>query len=119
MVTAGSSQDEQIGAFFARAAGPGERLLVIPPLKRVTIKNVVVAPTDQLHAYELGGRQLFIPLVAFRALYSWSGGEGQTGVSYLVGRDAKTDKLAPFRFDLGPRIFRNLAARLLPIGVRQ
>jgi len=37
---------------------------------------------------------------------------------FLVGRDTGADKLAPFRLDLGPRIFRGLATRPLPAAVR-
>ena len=62
---------------------------------------------------------VFVPLVGLNALYSWSGGEGQTSVSHLVGRDTKGEKLGPFRLDLGPHIFRNLGARLLPTGIRR
>jgi len=60
-----------------------------------------------------------VPLIAFNALYSWSGGEGQTSASYLLGRDTKSEKLAPFRLDLGPRIVRSVGARPLPIAVRK
>lgn len=119
LVNAGAAQDEQIAAFFANPVGTGERLAVIPPLKRVMLKSQVLVPREQLQAYELAGREVFVPLIAFNALYVWSGGEGQTSVSYLLGRDTQGDKLAPFRADLGPRIFRGLAARPLPATVRR
>jgi hypothetical protein len=119
LFNAGPTQDEQIGAFFANPVGEGERIVAIAPLKRVAIRTQVVAPREQIQAYELGGRQVFVPVIAFNALYRWSNGEGQTSVSYLIGRDMKSDKMAPFRLDLGPRIFRGLAAHLLPDGVRQ
>jgi hypothetical protein len=118
LFNAGPAQDEHIGAFFANPVGEGERIVVIPPLKRVTIRTRVVAPRSQIMAYELGGRQVFVPVIAFNALYSWSGGKGQTSVSYLLGRDTKGAKMGPFRLDLGPRIFRGVAGRLLPTGVR-
>jgi hypothetical protein len=57
-------------------------------------------------------------VIAFNALYAWSGGEGQTSAAYLLGRASSADKMAPFRLDLGPRIFRGLAARVLPGGAR-
>jgi hypothetical protein len=59
-----------------------------------------------------------VPLIAMNALYRWSGGEGQTSVSYLLGRDIKGEKMAPFRLDLGPRLFRGVGARALPSGLR-
>jgi hypothetical protein len=119
LFNAGSEQDAQIGAFFANPVGTGDRIAVIPPLKRLTVRTQAVAPRDQVQAYELAGRPVFVPLIAFNALYSWSGGEGQTSVSYLIGRGTKGEKLAPFRLDLGPHIFRGLAARLLPTGIRR
>ena len=76
-------------------------------------------PREHVRAYEIGGRQVFVPLIAFNALYNWGGGEGQTSVGYLLGRDTKAEKLGPFRLDLGPRIFRGVAGRLLPAGVRR
>jgi hypothetical protein len=79
----------------------------------------VVVPLAQVQRYDIGGKQVFVPVIAFNALYRWSGGEGQTSASYLVGRDMQSDKLAPFRLDLGSRVFRGLAARLLPAGLRQ
>ena len=119
LFNAGPTQDQQIGNFFANPVGAGERIVAIAPLQRVAVRTQVIAPREQIQAYELGGRQVFIPLIAFNALYSWSSGEGQTSTSYLLGRDTQGDKMGPFRLDLGPRIFRGLAARLLPGGVRK
>lgn len=119
LFNAGPAQDAQIGGFFDRPVGKGERIAIISPLKRVPLRSQVVVPREQVQAYELAGHQVFVPVIAFNALYSWSGGEGQTSVSYLLGRDTKGEKLGPFRLDLGPHIFRGLAARLLPSGVRK
>jgi hypothetical protein len=118
LFNAGPAQDQQIGNFFASPVGEGERIVVIPPLKRVGLKTQVVAAREQLQAYELAGRQVFVPIIAFNSLYSWSGGEGQTSASYLLGKDTKGEKMGPFRLDLGPRIFRGVAAHVLPTGVR-
>jgi hypothetical protein len=118
LFNAGPTQDQQIDGFFTNPVGQGERITVIPPLKRVGIRTQVSAPRTQIQAYELGGREVFVPIIAFNSLYSWGGGEGQTSVSYLLGKDTKGEKLAPFRLDLGPRIFRGLAAHLLPSSVR-
>jgi hypothetical protein len=118
LFNAGPVQDQEIGAFFANPVGAGERIVVIPPLKRVAIKTQVAVPSERMQAYELAGRQVIVPVIAFNALYSWSGGKGQTSVSYLLGRDTKGEKMGPFRLDLGPRIFRGITGRLLPSGVR-
>jgi hypothetical protein len=36
-----------------------------------------------------------------------------------VGREGEGEKMAPFRLDLGPRIFRNLGARPHHMQVRR
>ena len=118
LFNAGGSQHREIGAFFANPVAQGDRIQLIPPLKRIGIKTQVVAPRAHIQAYELAGHEVFVPVIGFNALYSWSGGEGQTSACYLLGRDTKGDKMGPFRLDLGPRIFRGLAAKLLPAGVR-
>ena len=115
---AGPEQDQQIGAFIASPEGQGESI-EIPPLKRLGLKTQVAIARDQVQAWEMAGKQVFLPVMAFNALYGWGGGEGQTSATYLLGRDTRAEKLGPFRIDLGPRIFRGVAARLLPTGVRR
>ena len=119
LFNAGNTQDAELGAFFENPVAEGERISAIPPLKRAALKTRVLLPRERLAAYEMAGRQVFIPLIAFNALYSWGGGAGQTSVGYLLGRETSGDKVGPFRLDLGPRIFRGIGARLLPTGVRR
>ena len=67
---------------------------------------------------EVDGRALFVPLVAFNALYRWSGGEEQASVSFLVGRgDDDSAKMAPFRLDQGARNWTGLGARVHSTGL--
>ncbi|WP_028969521.1 hypothetical protein [Sphingomonas sp. URHD0057] len=119
LMNAGPYQDQEISNFYGTPVGEGERITTIPPLKTVVVKTKVVAPRANVQLVEIGGRRVFVPLIAFNALYSWSSGEGQTSASYLLGRDGKGDKMGPFRLDLGPRVFRNVGARMLPIAVRK
>ena len=119
LFNAGPEQERSVRAFFENPVGQGERIIAIPPLKRFHVKTQVTVGRDQVQPYEIEGRQVFVPVIAFNALYRWSSGEGQTSASYLLGRDTRGEKLAPFRLDLGPRIFRGLGARLLPTAVRQ
>jgi hypothetical protein len=119
LVNAGPGQDSEIDQFFSNPVGQGERIDTIAPLKNVRIKSRIVTPRENVQVYDVGGRKVFVPLIAFNILYGWSRGEGQTSASYLVGRDTKTDKMAPFRVDLGPRLFRSLGQAPLPIAVRQ
>ena len=102
LVNAGPPQDEQIGRFFRDPAGKGERLPVIQPMARVSIKTRLGDLGQGMDPVEVDGRQLFVPLVAFNALYRWSGGDEQDSASFLVGR-GKDDgaKMAPFRLDQG------------------
>jgi hypothetical protein len=116
---AGSTQDQEIAAFFAGSAGEGDRIDLIPPLQRISLRSQVLAPRENVQVLDAGGRQVFVPLLAFNALYRWNGREGQTSVSYLLGRETDGEKMAPFRIDLGPRQFRKVGARPLPTGVRK
>ena len=119
LFNAGPDQDAEIGRFFANPVGQGDRIASIQPLKRMVLRPRVVIAREHVQVFEVGGRKVFVPLIAFNALYKWGSGEGQSSVSYLVGRDTQGEKLAPFRLDLGPRIFRGLGSRLLPNNVRQ
>lgn len=119
LINAGPAQDQEIGRFFDQPAGVGEPLEVIPPMRSIQLNSRVSMPLDQVRAFEAAGRKLFVPLLAFNALFRWSGGEGQASVSYLVGREGEGEKMAPFRLDLGPRIFRKLGARPHHMQVRR
>jgi len=116
---AGATQEQDLGAFFAKPVGQGERIEALPQLQSFTMRTTLVAPRANIQLFELAGRQVFVPLVAFNALYRWSGGRGQTSVSYLLGRETNSDKLGPLRADLGPRTFAGLGAKLLPTGLRK
>jgi len=118
MLNAGASQEQDLAAFFGNPNGVGERLAVIQPMKRVSFRSQVVAPRDAVQEYELAGRKSFVPVIAFNALYEWSGGSAQSSAAYLVGRDTQQDKLGPLRLDQGAREFRELGARPLPSAVR-
>ena len=119
LVNAGPAQDSEIGQFFSNPVGQGERIDTIAPLKNVRIKSRIVTPLENVQVLNVGDRKVFVPLIAFNILYGWARGTGQTSASYLVGRDTKSDKMAPFRLDLGPRLFRSLGQTPLPIAVRQ
>jgi hypothetical protein len=118
LFNAGADQDQALGAFFAKPAGRGERIITIEPLKRVALRHQVVVERSQVTEYELAGHKVFVPVIGFNALYRWSGGEGQTSAAYLLGRDTSSDKLGPFRLDVGRRSFGAIAGRPLPLGVR-
>jgi hypothetical protein len=115
----GPQQDQEIQQFFANPVAKGDRLPLIEPLKRVEIEAAVALQREMLRPIEIEGRTLFVPMVAFNVLYSWSSGQGQTSASYLVGKQTKGEKLAPFRLDLGPRVFSDLAEREHQLRLRR
>jgi hypothetical protein len=118
MFNAGPTQDQEIAAFAARPISEGEPLPPVPPLQRITFRTSLTVPRASLQLFEAAGRQVFVPVLAFNALYRWSGGAGQTAGSSLIGRDTGGEKLAPLRGDAGPRTFGGLGARPLPSGLR-
>lgn len=107
LFTAHIGQDREIATFFQNPTTSNDRMTLIAPLGRVSLKSVARLPLDEVHQFEAKGRKLFVPLVGFNILYRFGGSEGQASASFLVGRGNEVDeKLAPFRIDLGPRIFR-------------
>ena len=115
MFNAGPEQDKEITAFFERPVGQGERVPMIGPLKSLGFRSAVNMPREHVRQFQAGERTVFVPLIAFNLLFRSSGGEGQRSVAYLIGRDTKGARLAPFRLDQGPRIFTGLAARELDL----
>jgi hypothetical protein len=119
MFNAGPSQDDEIGAFFAHPRGLGDRVPQLLPLNNMTFRSEVVLPTSGLRLFEIEGRKLFVPLVAFNALYRWGGKDAQTSESFVVGIDTQSEKMGPFRIDSAPRQFRNVAARSHSVRLRK
>lgn len=114
LFNAGADQEQVLQAFFADPVGKGDRLDIIPPLRHATFASRVAAPRDAIQEYELGGHRSFVPVIAFNALYEWSGGKGQTSAAYLVGRNTGGEKLGPLRLDSGSRELGGLGALPLP-----
>lgn len=120
LFNAGPLQDQQISAFFEKPVGLGNRLPLLAPLQRLSIPSAITLLRSQLVPLEIEDRPLLVPLAGFNALYRWgSSSDGQTSASYLVGKQTSGEKLAPFRLDLAPRIFRKLAVREYEIRVRK
>lgn len=110
LVSASPTQDQEIAQFFRVPRALGDRVPGIGPMDTLTLKSAVRRPIEEIRDFDAGGRKLFVPLVAFNILYGVS--DQQVSASFLVGRGKEDDeKLAPFRLDLGPRIFRGLAGR--------
>lgn len=120
LFTAHAAQDRDIAAFFHNPVGTGDRIPAVAPFGKLSLKSAVRLPIDQLHSFEVQGRKLFVPLVGFNILFRSNGEDDHASASFLVGRGSEQDeKLAPFRLDLGPRVFRGLAARAHSMGLQQ
>lgn len=116
MFNAGTDQDREIGAFFSAATRNGSRsnLPRLPAQAQAEFRTKVTMPRESVREYQVGGRSLFIPMVGFNAFYEWGEGRtGQTSRSYIVGTESQklSEKMGPFRLDLGPRIYRSVGQR--------
>lgn len=116
LVCSTPEQDKELTAFQRLKPGEHRTLDIpdIPPGEELTLKGRVDAKQDDLKAMRVDQRLLFVPLVAVNAFYDWGTvRKGQTSKSFLIGRE-RTDsptKMAPFRLDLGPRVYRTLGMR--------
>jgi hypothetical protein len=118
LFNAGPQQDVQIRGFFENPKAEGNRIATIAPLQRFSINTAVTLPRDQVSPLLIEGRPLLVPMIGFNVLYSWGSGKGQSSASYLVGKQTGGEKLAPFRLDVGARMFRGLVAREHELRVR-
>ena len=120
LINAGPQVDAEVGRFFVRPAGSGERIPVIPPMQSVAIKIRLEVLGANISPLVVEGRKLLVPLVAVNAFYRWSGSELSESSSFLVGRgDAEGGKMAPFRLDQGARSWSGLGARLHSSGLQR
>lgn len=118
LLNAGGTNEQELAAFYSRPVGSGEQIDAIGPMKRMAFTSQVIAPRASLPDYEVGGRKAIVPVLAFNALYQWSGGQAQTSAAFLVGQETRSEKLAPFVSEGPSREFRGLGAHLLPASVR-
>jgi len=119
LFNAGPNQEEAIAAFMAKPVMQADPLPPIGPLQRSNFRLSLQASRASIEQFEVGGRQLFVPVIAFNATYHWSSGAGQTSGSALLGRESGAEKLAPLRVDVGNGAFAGLGTRVLPTGVRR
>jgi hypothetical protein len=119
LFNAGPEQDQSIGAFFARPTAAGEPIPALPPLQRMAFNHALTMTREQMRLFNVEDRSVFVPVIGFNALFKWSGGDGQTSASYIIGRDGNGDTLAPFRADVGAKVFRDVSAREHSLAVRK
>lgn len=119
-LNAGENQRAEIEAFFARTGATEVGVLELPRLGASELAHEVRMPRGAIREYEVQGRRLFVPVLAFLACYRWSGGTGRTGAAFLIGHDTGgSDRLAPLRFDSAATRLKGLGVRRLEEQVRQ
>lgn len=106
---------QEIEAFFAtvpEAGGAGR--LRIEPDQWMRFRSQIRMPRGELREIKVADRSIFVPLIAFNVWYEWADGQsGQTAQTFLVGTEAQppSEKMGPFRLDVGPRIYRSVGQR--------
>lgn len=118
IANANAPMDDLLKPFFAGEAGLAiHSVPALAPGETVHLKSEMRLDADQIAPISAGPRALLIPLLAFDARYGWDaeegGAQGRTGRAFIVGQEQEppTERLSPFRLDLGPRQFRRPAAR--------
>jgi len=102
------------GAVHDRSGSP---LVRVAPGAELKLSGQIAMPKDQVRGIEVQGRSIFVPVVAINVAYDWGVGDtpgsGRTSMSWLVGREPETpsDKMGPFRLDVGPRVYRSVGQR--------
>lgn len=106
-----SAQPDQDAAITAMFAGPVPRPAALPfdlaPGESRKIRTLVTMGRDEITVLEAGGRPMFVPVVAVRALHSG----GQTVSVHALGIERPGQaKLGPFWLDQ-PRMFDTVGVR--------
>jgi hypothetical protein len=119
LFNAGDDQDEAIAAFFANRVAEGDAIPLIAPLQRLDFRTTASVARSQMRIFEAAGRHVYVPLIGFNAVYRFSGGQGQSSVSYILGRTGSGEKMAPLIIGEGTKTFSGLGAREHAIRVRK
>jgi hypothetical protein len=110
-----ASADGEVGAYFDAPIHEvsGSPHVFLAPGQSIALDGQIGMPRGEIHAIEVQGRVIFVPLVAVNVAYDWEGGSGRTSVSWLIGRQASEPaaKMGAFRLDLGPRVYRQIDRR--------
>jgi len=112
-LNAGDNQAKEIANFYARPAASEAGIDQLPRASATELTHEVRMPRSAIREYEAQGRRLFVPIIAFNAVYRWGPGTGRTSAAFLVGHGRPgAERLAPLQLHDGP-------ARLGSLGVRR
>lgn len=111
-------QKQEISAFFASSAAMPAQPINIPPQVGGRFNSKVVLPRADVREVQVQGRSIFVPTVAINVVYDYGVGRtGQTSNCYVIGTETEaSEKMGPFRLDLGPRIYRQVGGRSLDLA---
>jgi hypothetical protein len=119
-LNAGETQDAEIATFFARPDATGGVIDMIGPLDQTSIRSVVRMPRAAMREYQVEGRRLLVPVLAFNAGYRFGSGGGRTSGAWLIGRGKPgAERLGPLRLDQGPQRWTDLSQKTLEPAVRR
>ena len=114
---ASRSMEEQLG-IAGPELPPIGRIEQLQPGESTVLEGEFRLPLAAVTAIRHGQAQLFVPVARFDA---WASDSAHRAVSaraaFLVGQDNATasDRLQPFRLDLGPRVWDAIGQRALEI----
>ena len=117
-----AGQEEELGQLFA---GDPPRPVVPPfalaPGETRVCRTTLVLPRDAIAPIAVGGRAMFVPVIAADVRYArGDGGTAQTAAAFVIGAPrAGTDKLSPFWLDAAPRMRDEVESRAHGLSVER
>lgn len=115
LANAGTAQQDTLDRFLDGSLGLAcHSIVMIAPGEGQWLSGELRLPPEEIVPLQAGERALLVPLALFDLHYPLpDGGTGRLARSFLIGQaPASADaRLAPLRMDMGPRQFRNPAAR--------
>lgn len=117
LANAGTAQQAALDQFLGGTIGlPAHSVASLAPGEGQWLNGELRLAPDDIAPLQVGERALLVPLALFDAHYRWSeADEGRLARSFLVGQEPAQggDRLAPLRMDMGPRQYRQPAARVV------
>ena len=96
----------------SRSIAPTVAPFRLAPDDRHGARALVMLAKSAISVVTVKGRPMFVPIVAIDVRYRWSGGEGQTAQSFVIGIAPKEgERMRPFWLDVAPRMHDSVTAR--------
>lgn len=115
LANAGTAQQDMLDHFLDGSLGLASHFITaLAPGEGQWLSGELRLPPEDIVPLHAGERALLVPLALFDLHYPLPDGtQGRLARSFLIGQAPALagDRLAPLRMDMGPRQFRNPAAR--------